>query len=154
MKIFIPPLLISRHSLLSERLEQAKTEGERRLANASLCKDSFSSGCNSRSCLAWYLLRCEKVCIGLNLLLHVFLNTLASSTVQSSICVQTRTLFSDLPLYFSVHVDANDRLARLRQILHDLPPHNLAVVKRIMFHLNRYVALIRKSQLLQLTVEF
>lgn len=74
--------------------------------------------------------------------------------MQFSICVQTTTLLSYLPLYFSVHVDANDRLARLRQILHDLPPHNLAVVKRIMFHLNRYVTLLRKSQLLLSSVEF
>lgn len=36
-----------------------------------------------------------------------------------------------------VHVDANDRLARLKQILHNIPPHNLAVFKRVMFHLNR-----------------
>ena len=43
------------------------------------------------------------------------------------------------PSCFSVHVDANDRLARLKQILHEIPPHNLAVIKRIMFHLNRYV---------------
>lgn len=42
---------------------------------------------------------------------------------------------------FAVHVDANSRLARLKQLLHDIPPHNLAVVKRIMFHLNRYGAL-------------
>lgn len=41
---------------------------------------------------------------------------------------------------FTVHVDANSRLARLKQLLHDIPPHNLAVVKRIMFHLNRYEA--------------
>ena len=42
MKIFIPLLFISRHSLLSKRLELAKTERERRLANASVCKDSFA----------------------------------------------------------------------------------------------------------------
>lgn len=36
-----------------------------------------------------------------------------------------------------VHPDANSRLARLKQLLQDIPPHNLAVFKRIMFHLNR-----------------
>ena len=36
-----------------------------------------------------------------------------------------------------VHADANDRLATLKAILNNIPPHNLAVFKRVMFHLNR-----------------
>ena len=37
----------------------------------------------------------------------------------------------------AVDADANSRLARLKQLLQDIPPHNIAVFKRIMFHLNR-----------------
>ena len=44
-----------------------------------------------------------------------------------------------VPSCLIVHVDANDRLARLKAILHNIPPHNLAVFKRVMFHLNRWV---------------
>ena len=42
-----------------------------------------------------------------------------------------------VPSCLVVHVDANERLARMKQILHNIPPHNLAVFKRVMFHLNR-----------------
>ena len=36
-------------------------------------------------------------------------------------------------------MEANNRLAILKALLRDLTPHRLAVLKRLMFHLNRYV---------------
>ena len=50
--------------------------------------------------------------------------------------------FSHLYYFFLLILaicDANERFAELRKIMKLMPPHNYAVFKKLMFHLNKYV---------------
>ena len=51
--------------------------------------------------------------------------------------VQTPCIYSLLPFYFTELLDANERFAELRKIVKLMPPHNYAVFKCLMYHLNR-----------------
>ena len=55
------------------------------------------------------------------------------SLVLSSITNAIVVLFC----FRSVIMDANKRFAALKDVLSKMPQHNLAVFKRLMFHLNR-----------------